>query len=183
MTGFGNKMKTKESGKGKTPMDAALHYLSARARTVAEMELHLDKCQYGEFETAQVVERLKELRYLDDDAYAREFVRTRLATKPISRRKLREQLMTHKLPKEAIDAALGEVTDETEAENAAAVCEKFLRQFASLPEEERKQRVMRRLFSHGYAYEAARAAMAAAGTEVEETEYASAGTQTEEDEL
>ena len=70
---------------GRTPMDAALRFLGARARTVREVERHLDNCEYGEVEVYETVERLKALGLLDDVAFANEFVRTRLATKPISR--------------------------------------------------------------------------------------------------
>lgn len=164
-------MKTKAGGKGKTPMDVALHYLTAKARTVREMEDYLDQKQYGEFETMQVVERLKELHYLDDEAYAREFVRSRLATKAISRRKLKEQLIAHKLSKELITEALCAVTEEMERENAVRIAQKFARQFAALSDEEKKQRILRRLFSYGYEYDAARAAMASLQDELAEDEY------------
>ena len=75
-------------------MDAALRFL-ARARTVREVERHLDACEYGEVEVYETVERLKDLGLLNDVTYAEEFVRTRLATKPISRAHLREQLLSH----------------------------------------------------------------------------------------
>ena len=77
----------------------------------------------------------------------------------LSRRKLREQLYAHKLPKDLIDEALLPVTDETERAGALAVTEKFARQFAALEPEERKARTMRRLVGRGFEYEAARAAL------------------------
>ena len=140
-------------------MDAALKYLTMKARTVREMEDHLDSLNYGEFEVYQVVERLKELGYLDDEKYAADFVSTRLASKPLSRRKLQEQLYTHKLPRDMIDAALGAVTVQVESANALAVAEKFARQFEHLGPEERKMRTMRRLVGRGFEYEAARTAL------------------------
>lgn len=155
-------------------MDAALRYLTPRPRSVREVEEHLDRAHYGEYEIAQTVERLLELRYLDDAAYARDFIRARLAAKPVSRRKLMEQLMHHKLPKEIAEEALGAVTEEMEAENAAAVAEKFARQFAALPGAERKKRIARRLFSHGYGYDAARAGLRALEEELDEDEYGAA---------
>ena len=42
-----------------SPMDAALAYLSDRARTIREMEEKLDSLNYGEYEVNQVIERLK----------------------------------------------------------------------------------------------------------------------------
>lgn len=151
----------KKNKVGNTPMDAGLKFLTAKARTVREMEDHLDSLNYGEYEVYQVVERLKELGYLDDAKYAADFVSTRLAAKPVSRRKLREQLYTHKLPKDLIDAAMEQVTDETEWAGARTVAEKFARQFSALEPEERKLRTMRRLVGRGFEYEASRAALEA----------------------
>ena len=44
------------------------------------MENYLDGQNYGEYEVYAAVERLKELKYLDDVRYAADFVSTRLAT-------------------------------------------------------------------------------------------------------
>ena len=104
-----------------TPMDAALDYLSDRARTVREVEEKLDSLNYGEYEVNQVISRLIELKYLDDEKYAADFIATRLATKPISRKKLWTQLYAHKLSKDVINAALEAITPETEQGNAAAL--------------------------------------------------------------
>ena len=103
-----------------SPMDAALDYLSDRARTVREVEEKLDSLNYGEYKVNQVISRLIELKYLDDEKYAADFIATRLATKPISRKKLWTQLYAHKLSKDVINAALEAVTPETEQENALA---------------------------------------------------------------
>lgn len=152
----------KASETGRTPMDAALRHLGARARTVREMEHYLDRCEYGEAEIDQTIERLKELNLLDDTAFAEEFVRTRLATKPVSRAHLREQLRAHETEETAAEQALLLVPDEAEADSAAKVAEKYLRQYAKLPEEERHELVLRRLLARGYGYDIARAAMRAA---------------------
>ena len=95
----------KKNKGGTTPMDAGLKFLTAKARTVREMEHHLESLNYSEYEVYKVDERLKELGYLDDAKYAADFVSTRLAAKPVSRRNLRAQLYTHKLPKDLIEAA------------------------------------------------------------------------------
>ena len=138
-------------------MDAALSYLTARARTVGEMELHLYKQQFGEVEVYDCIERLKELGYLNDRHFAADFIASRLNTKPVSRRKLREQLYSHKLDADVIHTALEAVTDAVEEENAAQVAEKFWRQFEGLEEYERKVRVLRRLLGRGYDMGLARA--------------------------
>ena len=52
----------------KSPMDAALSYLTTRMRTVREVEEKLDDLQYGEGDILTTVERLQELNLLNDDA-------------------------------------------------------------------------------------------------------------------
>ena len=140
-------------------MDAALKYLGYRARTVREMERHLDTCEFGEVEIMETVERLCELKLLDDAAFAEEFVRTRLATKPVSREHLRAQLTAHELPREIVDAALSGVPDDAEEGNAVDIARKYLRQLTRLPEEERDMRVIKRILARGYGYDLAKSAL------------------------
>lgn len=170
----------KKNKVGNTPMDAALKFLSAKARTVRETEDHLDSLNYGEYEVYQVVERLKELDYLNDEKYAADFVASRLATKPLSRRKLKEQLYTHRLPGACIEAALAVITPEKEAENALLVAEKFARQFEALPPEERKNRTVRRLVGRGFDHDAARSALETVFGSAEGLESCTAGEDDEE---
>ena len=158
----------KTSDTGRTPMDAALRYLGARARTVREVERHLDSCEYGEVEVYETVERLKQLGLLDDVAFANEFVRTRLATKPISRAHMREQLLLHETDAEAIDQALSGIDEETQQRTATATAEKYARQYARLAPQERDEMVIRRLLSRGYSYDEARAALRDAVQETQE---------------
>lgn len=142
-------------------MDAALAYLTDRMRTVREVEEKLDDLQYGEGDILSTVARLKELNLLNDETYAREFVRSRLATKPLSRQKLYLDLKTHRVPQELIEAVLNELPPETEADNAREVAGKFWRQMSRLKEEVRRERVLRRLMSRGFSTEASLAAMRA----------------------
>lgn len=154
------KRKRPENSVG-SPMDAALKFLGYSARSVREVERHLDDRQYGEVEVYETVERLKELGLVDDRAYCEDFIRTRLATKPVSRRKLYEQLMAHEIDRATVEEALDSIADTLEAENARAVADKFARQFAALPAEEREKRVLQRLLARGYAYDDACAAVGA----------------------
>lgn len=145
--------------KGVTPMEAALKYLNPKARTVREVERYLDEQQFGEYEIMQVIDRLLELNYLNDKSYAEEFVRSRLATKPVSKMKLRMQMEAHELPADVITAALSTVSDADEQVHVRKVAEKFYRQLASLPEDELRERLLRRLISRGYSFDDANAAV------------------------
>ena len=142
-----------------SPLDAALSYLTGRMRSVREVEEKLDDLQYGEADILATVERLKELNLLNDEEYAREFVRSRLATKPVSRQKLYLDLRGHKIQEELISLALDELPEETESDNALSVAQKFWRQMSALDEPVRRERVLRRLLSRGFSTEASLAAL------------------------
>ncbi|MBQ2661256.1 MAG: RecX family transcriptional regulator [Clostridia bacterium] len=137
---------------GASPLDTAFDYLTSKPRTIREVELHLDKCDFGEYEIYAAIERLKELNYVNDEKYAADFIESRLNTKPVSRRKLFEQLRGHLIDDYIITEALKVVTRDVELENARQVAEKFARQFSHLEEKERETRIIKRLISRGYDY-------------------------------
>lgn len=139
--------------RGISAYDAALYYLTPKARTVREVENMLDEGDYSEIEIMQTIERLVAAGLLNDEKYARDFVETRLNTKPVSRKKLREQLEGHFIETHIIDEALESVDADTELDNARAVGEKFFRQFEKLDMDERLKRVSSRLMSRAYSYD------------------------------
>ena len=131
--------------------DAALKFLTPKARTVREVELKLDEGCYSEGEIMMTVERLTEAGLLDDEKYARDFVGSRLSTKPVSRFRLSEQLRAHFVPRDVIDSVLDSLEQGVESENAVKVAEKFLRQFENIEDEEEKlKRVYARLRTRGF---------------------------------
>ena len=144
----------------KSPMDYALGYLGYRQRTEREVADYLDKKDFGEADVDTAVERLKELGLLNDAGFAEDFVRTRLAAKPISRAHLREQLYQHHIANEYIDAALALISDETEQKNADAVMEKYFRQLSGLDDADRRNRCGARLASRGFSFDTIRTAWA-----------------------
>ena len=154
--------------KRRSPMDHALGYLAARDRTVWEMQAYLDKQEFGEADVDATIDRLKELGLLDDRRYAKRFVRTRLASKPVSRAHLYRQLLEHRIERVWIDEALSEIHIDAELENASAVAAKFWRQFRALEPELRRQRVLSHLQARGFGYEISQKALASAQSESEE---------------
>ncbi len=154
-----NTGKSKVKPKGSSAYDEALYFLTPKARTVREVENHLDGCDHSEMEIFEAVERLKNAGLLDDEKYAADFIESRLNTKPVSKMKLREQLMGHFIDAELIDAVLSSVSDEAELENARSVAEKYYRQFEGLEPSERLRRVGLRLTSRGYSYDDVKAVL------------------------
>ena len=134
--------------------ETALKFLTPKARTVREVELKLDEGCYSEGEIMQTVERLTDAGLLNDERYARDFIETRLNTKPVSRFRLSEQLRGHFVPEEIIEAALSCLPSDTELENAKQLVEKFSRQFEKLEDgEEKRRRIYARLQTRGFSHE------------------------------
>ena len=152
-------------------MDAALTYLGYRARTAREVERRLDELQYGEVEIAETLERLKELKLVDDAAYAEEFIASRLRSKPVSRAHLREQLRAHELDNDILCDALSAVTDERERENACRAARAFYPR-EGLPDDDGKsyERLLAKLMRHGFGYYDSRYALDCCASEAEREE-------------
>lgn len=81
-------------------LQRAFRLLSYKARTVAEMRQRLLEKEWSDGETVeQVINRLLELNYLNDDEYAANFVNNRLAVKPLGPTRLRRDLQRRNLPR------------------------------------------------------------------------------------
>ncbi len=139
--------------KGKSAYDAALDYLTPKDRTQREIEIYLDGENYSEIEIINTVERLKNSGLIDDARYAENFIESRLNTKPVSKRRLMQQLEEHFIGQDIVADALTRIDEGMEYDNARRVDDKFYRQFSKLEEEERLKRVGLRLSARGYDYD------------------------------
>jgi regulatory protein len=86
----------------------ALQLLALRPRSQSEVQLHLKK-RYPEAPAdtiKAVVERLQELKYLDDASFAAFWVESRATFAPRGRHLLRQELMKKGVPRDIIDAAI-----------------------------------------------------------------------------
>lgn len=119
---------TNTPGAARAAMDAALHLLKFRGRTEKEMAERLAKKGFGA-EAAATVARLKELKLLDDDALARQWVESgRRAGWGEGR--LKQALWKRGVPKDAVARALAEAPAEggaSEADRAREALEKRLK--------------------------------------------------------
>lgn len=85
----------------------ALDYLAHKARTEEEVRRKLRESDVSSFVVDEVVTRLEELNYLDDEAYAHDYARNRFSSKkygPIRiRRELRQRGIDRHLASKAVD--------------------------------------------------------------------------------
>lgn len=106
-----------EAGRAEA-MDRAVHYLSYRPRTCSEVRRYLGKHGLSGY-ADPAIDRCLEVGYLNDEAYARAYVRERIRLKPRGRPRLVSELLTRGVDRDmaerAVEAALGE-EGVTEAE-------------------------------------------------------------------
>jgi regulatory protein len=99
---------------GKAPQSAerwlqcAVRYLARFDRTAAQVERFLVSKGASPSEARHAIDRLSDLRYLDDLAYARRWVETRLARRPMGRERLRAELSAKGVAEAIADEAIRE---------------------------------------------------------------------------
>src|SRR3954469_22982053 len=104
-------------------MEAAGAFLAVRQRSVAETSKRLRRLGYPEPLVEQVVTRLIEMNYLDDEEFARSWVESRDRARPRGSLGLRRELAVKGVPREIIDevmvkrdeSAAGETPDHVAA--------------------------------------------------------------------
>ena len=149
----------------------AINYTLRRRRTQRQTLDALSKKGFSQEDIDFVIERLREDLLIDDESYAEDFIQSRLAAKPVSRRLLEHKLRLGGISPDIIDRAAGSVSDETEYENALAMARKILPVYmrgaqAQIDDDTIIHKTVRRLMSRGYSCEDSREAVKEAANEI-----------------
>ena len=105
----------------------ALKCISYRPRSAWEMNKKLADKGYNEDIITLVMIFLKEYNFIDDEAFAGMWLKSRNTCKPSGRRRIYAELAQKRLDKEIIEKCLSELTAEKEEEMAWALVEKKCR--------------------------------------------------------
>jgi len=108
----------------------AINSLARRAYSVYEMRTYLERRAEDKDIVKSVLDRLKQLDYLDDARYARQFVRTRAELRKQGAFRIARDLRARGVPDRHIDAALAERS--TESDEGAVVRSRLERRIKSL---------------------------------------------------
>ena len=98
---------------------AALRFLEVRSRSISEVRRRLRMAGYPVELIEGSIERLLELGFLDDAAFARAWVESRDRARPRGERALRLELQQKGVAREVTDAALEDRRDEAVARGGA----------------------------------------------------------------
>jgi len=94
--------------------EKALALLTRKPQSRKELERKLREWEAGPEEAAEICDRLEELGYLDDGAYAAQVVRY-YAAKGYGEKKLRDELYRRGVPRDLWEDALDQAVDPAEA--------------------------------------------------------------------
>lgn len=95
----------------------AFRLLAAKPRSEAVLRERLLEKAWAEAEVVdRVINRLKELGYLNDEQFAASYATSKLTTKPLGRTRLRRDLHRKKVSSQAAEQALDEVYAERSEE-------------------------------------------------------------------
>lgn len=101
-------------------MDAAATFLGVRPRSIDETRRRLLHLGYPAPLVDEVVNRLIDMRYLDDEQFAREWVESRDRARPRGEAALRRELALKGVARTVVDGVLGERGATGEPNRAAA---------------------------------------------------------------
>ncbi len=100
-------------------LQCAVRYLARFDRTAAQVERFLTSKGASPTQAKQAVGRLSDLRYLDDLAYARRWIETRLARRPMGRERLKAELLATGVAETLADGAIREALQTIDEETLA----------------------------------------------------------------
>lgn len=136
-------------------MNRAVKLLAAKPRSIGELrERLLEKSWTNQPIVADVIEKLKEYGYLDDDQYARDVALSKLRQKPQGKRRLQQAMSRKMLERETVDAAIADAFEKLpENELIDIAIEKRVR-LKGVPEtREDKKRFFDHLLRQGFDYD------------------------------
>lgn len=133
--------------------DKAIAFLAIRARSARDLQLRLRRSGASPSAIAEVIDRLRALRVLDDEAYARNVARSRAISGGVSKRRITQELQRHGVDRSVADAAVAETLADVgldEADAAMSVALRRMRALKSLDGRKQRQRLYAYLARRGY---------------------------------
>ena len=134
-------------------MDTAFRLLAYGPRSVHELRNRLKRKSFEPEIIARTVDRLKELGYVDDEAFARFWAESRRSSSPRSARLLASELRLKGIAPQVANEATSDISDEEAAYEAASG---KLRSLRGLQYKTFRERLGRFLTSRGFDYGVAR---------------------------
>lgn len=130
----------------------AVNLLSRAPKSEKELKVKMQDKGYDVIFIENVIKKLREQRYIDDERYSEMFISSKINTSKDGRRKIKEALYNKGINKEIIDEKLSSVSEEEEIERAFLLAKKKL---ASMKEEDTRKKTLKLsnyLINKGFEY-------------------------------
>lgn len=132
----------------------ALHFVGYKPRSAFEVQEKLRKVGYGEIIIQSVLFELKEKKYIDDEQFAMDWIQTRSASKPRSRKQLIYELRGKGIQDGIVDQAANHAPEDSEL--ALKLGHKYMSRYRHLDDFEFRRKMFgvlaRRAFSGDVIY-------------------------------
>ncbi len=147
---------------GKRPILAyALYLLGRRGRTERELRDKLAEKKYSDDDIALTIERLREMKLIDDAVFASNYARDKIAIYRRGRFRIGLDLLRKGVARDQIDQALGEVEEADELSAAQSLAESRLKNWQALDPLKRRARLTSLLQRRGFSARVVRAVLEA----------------------
>ena len=136
-----------------TTYSRSLDMLARAPRSVRDLRRRLLLKGEPESDVEAAIERLEAAGLVNDAAYARAFVRSKISSQGFSRRRLQQELAKRGVARDIADAAIAEVLHDDavdEGANIERVARKKLRTLTGLEDETQRRRLYAYLARRGY---------------------------------
>ncbi len=137
---------------------AALNFLAYRPRSEGEIRRKLQQGKYPEATIEQVIAKLRDWRYVDDEDFARRWIENRSAHRPRGARLLAQELKAKGIDAGVMNEAL-EGADLDEAADALTIARQRWRQLHDLEPAVRDRRLTGFLGRRGYGFDVIRSTL------------------------
>lgn len=128
----------------------AVNYLSYELRTEKEIKDYLYKKEYTTPTIMDVLDRLKELNYIDDATYAQSFINTQLRLSANGPKIIEQKMFKKGVPDSIIKEKMSEIDQDILLENATDFAKKQLRKTNHGSFKQQMIKLKQSLYSKGY---------------------------------
>ena len=141
----------KEASPQEKAKQRAFRLLAMRARSEKELRAKLKEKGFDESIVEEVAARLRELNYLDDESFARQWARNLAVNKLFGNRRIEASLVEKGIPQPLIRQVLNEAREElTEQEAVILLIRKRLDSGARKVDEKERRRLAQSLMGKGF---------------------------------
>jgi len=140
-------------------MQKVLNYLSYRMRSEMEVIRYLRDLEVLDEDITRMVERLKELQFVDDQRFAEAFVRTKRDTGKKGPMLIEQELFQKGVSKLHIESAIKQYSEDMQFEHAKVMIEKKQSSYKQESPKKKQQKLMQFVIQRGFSHSIASSAV------------------------